>query len=272
MAAEWGYSLLRSYPLEDIQIDPGGDGRTVTAYAAIFDSPYEVVDRHGHYMEVVERSAFNRTLNGAGRNAAACLYNHGMTVHGTPDALASVPLGKPLEIRADTKGLITVTRYNDSPLADAVLSSIRNGDITSQSFRGQAFRSSPTRVPRVRDGEALPIVTRHELGLLDYGPTPMPVNAAAAILAVRSLPALLADVEDLDEDDRAELIRRLAPTTPPVEADPVDEPATPDPGLGAEDPPTEALRSAADTARRIRVAMLTRGITHGPEAARGTAR
>ncbi len=259
MNLEWGYSLLRSYTLEDIEIQRGGDGRTVTAYAAMFGQPYEVRDQHGHYMEELERSAFNRTLaNGNALKSAVCLYNHGFTSSGTADMLGSVPLGTPLEIRAEPRGLLTVTRYNKSALADATLEAIRNGDIKSQSFRGRIYRSTPDRVPRTKPGQPLPTVVRHELGLSDYGPTPFAVNAAAEIVAVRARTLLEAELEQLPADEREELIRRYVPT--PHDEDPADEDATPDPGPGAEDPPAMALRSAADIARRIRVARIRRGM------------
>lgn len=214
----------RTFPLDDIQISRSGDGRTVEAYAAVFDSPYEVRDAHGHYMEQIERSAFNRTLNGAGKNAM-CVYNHGMTIHGTPDGMASLPLGKPLEIRPDGKGLLTVTRYNEGPWADSVLASIRNGDIKAQSFRGSIYRSSPNgKVPRRRNyADPLPTVTRHELGLSDYGPTPIPVNEASAIVAVRSAADIIQAIQFLDADEREELARAFGDLDTTPEEDPVDE-------------------------------------------------
>jgi hypothetical protein len=105
----------------------------------------------GHYRERIVGTAFNKTLADGALSRAMCLYNHGMSVvDGKPDSLAQVPLGLPLEIRADRRGLLTVTRYNKTQLADAVLESIRNDDIRAQSFRGTAFRSDPPRVPRVR--------------------------------------------------------------------------------------------------------------------------
>jgi HK97 family phage prohead protease len=258
----------RTYTLDDIQIQRSGDGRTVEAYAAMFDAPYEVQDQYGHYMETIDRAAFNRTLtNGAGKSAM-CLYNHGMTVHGTADALSSVPLGTPLEIRADGKGLLTVTRYNKSALADSVLESIRNGDIRSQSFRGRIIRSSPDRVPTVRRGGPLPTIVRHELGLTDYG---------AEILAVRSLAELREDFAALDDDGRLELLRSLGLEIPDGEDEDLeddeafdddaeedveddDTPTSADAELGAEDPPIKALRSATDIQRRIRAEMIRRGI------------
>lgn len=210
----------RSFPLDDIQISRSGDGRTVEAYAAIFGQPYEVHDQHGHYMELIDRSAFNRTLSGGAGKQAMCLYNHGMTVHGTADALSSVPLGTPLEIKADTRGLLTVTRYNRSALADSVLESIRNGDIRAQSFRGRIVRSSPNGVPRASRGAALPTITRHELGLTDYGPTPVPVNAGAEIMAVRSITELVEDFQSLDADEREELLRALDIELPTLDGGP----------------------------------------------------
>jgi HK97 family phage prohead protease len=255
-AAPWD----RSFALDGIQILRSGDGRTVEAYAAVFDQPYEVRDQHGHYMELIDRAAFNRTLtNGAGKSAM-CLYNHGMTVHGTPDALSSVPLGTPLEIRADGRGLLTVTRYNKSALADSVLEAIRNGDIRSQSFRGRIVRSSPERVPMRSRGGVLPTITRHELGLTDYGPTPIPVNAGAEIMAVRSRTELLQDFAALDDDDRLDLLRALGVDLDPDGDEGDDEndeasdedddtPTSDDSELGAEDPPAE--RSEAGHSGRL---------------------
>lgn len=278
----------RVFPLDDIQISRSGDGRTVEAYAATFDTPYEVRDQHGHYNEVITRTAFNRTLKGAGKDAV-CVYNHGMTLHGTPDGMASLPLGKPLEIRPDGRGLLTVTRYNKGPWADSVLESIRNGDIKAQSFRGGIYRSDPMgRVPRRRQlTEPLPTVTRHELGLTDYGPTPVAVNNDSAIVAVRSAADIIDAIGYLDADERDELLRALHLSDTPfghTEEDPSDEDpdllaeiaeedtrddaddstdtATSDEEPGAEtpaeDPPTGALRSAADITRRIRAELIRR--------------
>lgn len=268
----------RTFPLDDIQIQRSGDGRTVEAYAAMFDAPYEVIDEHGHYKEAIDRSAFNRTLNGAGRTAM-CLYNHGRNLEGKPDSMASIPLGNPLEIRPDGRGLLTVTRYNKGPYTDQVLESIRNGDIKAQSFRGRIVRSSPNgRIPRARYGQPLPLVTRHELGLTDYGPTPIAVNNDAEIVAIRSVQDLMQELEELTFDEREELLRSLGlsthdsdftgdPDDEDEEEDDLgdeeeeDEPATPaKSGPGAEDPPLKrhSGRQQTDLTRRIRAAMLIR--------------
>lgn len=252
-------TYLRSWALEDITIQRSGDGRTVEAYAAMFDSPYEVRDQFGHYMEVIDRAAFTRTLNNGGPKAV-CLFNHGMTMLGTPSDAYSVPIGVPLEIRADNRGLFTVTRYNMGADADRILEAIRNGAIRAQSFRGRIFRSTPDRVPLGRQGGQLPTVTRLELGLTDYGPTPVPVNAGAEILAVRSAATVAADLASLPADERAELVRMLASTTP--EGDPETPTPTPEEtGLGAEDPPTPGHSGRqSDLAAKIRRAKFLRGM------------
>lgn len=224
-------TFLRTFALDDIQISRAhGDGRTVEAYAAVFDAPAEVRDQHGHYTEVISPSAFTKTLAERSRKVGV-FYNHGYTMAGTPDMLGSVPIGTPVEIRADQRGLFTVTRYNKSALADSVLEAIRNGDITGQSFRGRIYQSTPNRVPTRRGAEALPVVTRTELGLTEYGPTPMPVYEGAAIMAVRA-EQIAAGIVGLSDDERAELIRMLSSTTP---SEP-ETTATPDVGAGAEEP------------------------------------
>lgn len=223
----------RSWALDDIAIRSGGDGRTVEAYAAVFDTPSEIKDQHGHYMEVISRSAFNRAIS-HGIERVGVFYHHGMTLHGTPSDLGSVPIGSPMDVRPDGRGLRTVSRLNKSQLADSVLEAIRNGDIRGYSFRGRIFQSTPTRVPKSRPGAQLPTVTRTELGLTEYGPTPTPAYADAGILAVRSVEALAASFARLDRESRTELARMLTVSTP---LDPETETATPTTGPGAEDSP-----------------------------------
>lgn len=270
MAAEWGYSLLRSYPLEDIQVKRDGDGRTVEAYAAVWDTPAEVRDQHGHYTEVIARGAFSKTIRERG-DRIPVFFNHGYTAAGTPSDAYSVPIGRSLEIRAEERGLWTLSRYNDGPDADRVLEAIRNGAITAQSFRGKVYGSSGLtpagRVPRTRAGEALPLITRTELGLDEFGPTPAAVYAGAAILALRSLGALASDLQQLDADGRAELMRMLATSTPldEIEQEP-EAPATPDnSGAGADEPLVEKVehsgRQLSDIARKARSGLVVRSET-----------
>ena len=182
-------SFTRAYPLDDIQIRAGGDGRTVEAYCAVFDHPTEISDQQGRYREQLDRNAFNKTIKDKGTGFGV-FFNHGMTLRGGHSDLGSVPIGSPVEApRADGRGLLTVSRYNKSALADSVLESIRAGDIRAQSFSGAFVRSTPT-LPRggyraAGDG-TLPLVTRSEIAMTEYGPTPIPAYDVPMVVGVRS--------------------------------------------------------------------------------------
>lgn len=227
--------IERSVPLIDISVNSNGDGRTVTAYAATFDEPYPVSDMHGQYDEIINRAAFNKTLS-HGIERVQVIYNHGMTLYATPSERYSMPLGVPLDIKAEKRGLLTVTRYAQTPLADEVLELIRSGAIRAQSFRGAAHASAP---PVMRGGRRL--IRRLELGLKEYGPSPFATNIGAEVLAVRS--SLLEQLEDLDDETLAALRHRLGfdpgtGDTPPADkTDPTDPPPAPapvDPGASVE--------------------------------------
>jgi HK97 family phage prohead protease len=237
----------RSWDLEECVIRSGGDGRTVEAYAAVFDTPAEITDQHGHYIETVDSKAFNRTLS-HGIERFRVFYNHSMTMYGTPSELGSVPIGRPLDVKADKRGLLTVTRYNKSELADAVLEAIRNGDITGYSFRGPILQANPRRPPRARPGRPLPTWRLLELGLKEFGPTPVPSYAGAGIVAVRSATQLAAAL-----DEAKQLI--MSSSTP---QDPDDETATPDTGPGTEDSPDG--HSGRQKMLRLRSEIRARGV------------
>ena len=190
-------TYFRTWELEDIHVvrTAQGDstGRLVEAYAAVFNQPAEIHDFEGHYTEEIDPAAFNKVLADIGRSRAGLgkvkvMYNHGMTIHGTPSERASMPIGTPVEIRPEARGLLTVTRYSETPFADEVLENIRNGSITAQSFTGRIVRSDPQLRRgdrhRPRNGQ-LTTVRRTELGLKEFGPTPFEAYSGAEILGVR---------------------------------------------------------------------------------------
>lgn len=202
--------FTRSFPLEDIKIRSGGDGRTVEAYAAVFDQEVPISDSDGRYLERIDPTAFNKTLADRGTRFSV-LYNHGMTIYGTPSDSGAMPIGTPLEMRADGRGLLTVTRYNKTPLGEATLEAIASGSLTAQSFAGAFVRSDrakPRGGFRADAAGGLQLVTRQEIKLREYGPTPFPAYSEAAIVGVRSLAdtdkMLLALIlENLAEGDAA---------------------------------------------------------------------
>lgn len=247
--------FMRAYPLENIEIMRTGDGRTVEAYAAVFNQPAEIFDQHGHYMESIAPTAFNKTLAERG-DQVGVYYHHGMTLHGTPSDMGSVPLGSPVSIKVESRGLLTVTRYNASPLADSVLAAIRNGDIKGQSFSGKIYQSNPKMVPRRKMGQPIPHVTRTELGLVEYGPTPRPAYVGAEIMAVRSAEDIEAALADMPEGERTELLNRLTSTAgqPGVSSTESHDSA------GVDESPGRHSVRQEDLARRIAAARVRRGI------------
>jgi HK97 family phage prohead protease len=231
---------FRTYELEDIHIVRAaqGDstGRLVEAYATAFNSPAEIQDFEGHYIEEIDPAAFNKVLADIGRSRAGfgkvkVMYNHGMTIHGTPSERGSMPIATPVEIRPEARGLLTLARYSDTPFADEVLENIRNGSITAQSFTGRIVRSTPQLRPgdryRPRGGQ-LPRVRRTELGLKEFGPTPFEAYSGAEILGVRmSTPGTFGDPEPDEHDEHEEHEEFDTGTSPDGEAA-AGEPPQPD--------------------------------------------
>jgi HK97 family phage prohead protease len=226
---------MRFYPLEDIHIirsseDGGTDGRTVEAYAAVFGQRVEIQDHQGHYYEENDPAAFSRTIDHIERgrgsfSSVKVLYNHGMTIQGSPSERFSIPLGVPVLIKSEARGVLTRTRYSNTPLADEILESVRSGAITAQSYTGRIIRSDPQlrTGDRYRSrGSELPLVRRLELGLREYGPVLWPAYSGAEILGVRmSTPGEWS----LDPDSQ---IDEYDPGTPPDEGSAAGDPLTGD--------------------------------------------
>jgi HK97 family phage prohead protease len=215
--------FVRSFPLEDISIRAGGDGRTVDAYAAIFETPAPIHDADGDYIEVIDRHAFDRVLQTIAptgdKKAWRCgvFYNHGLTIHGTPSSENSLPIGIPLEIKVDDHGLFTRTRYHKGPEVDRILEAITEGSLAAYSFSGRFRRSrpDPSRGRKFGPDRAgnLPTVRRLDSTLREYGPTPFPAYDKAEIVGVRA-EQVMEQLEHITE-----LLRSGAPLdTPPMES------------------------------------------------------
>jgi phage head maturation protease len=192
--------LSRTYPLEDAHVvtraQGDGSGRLVEAYCAVFDEPAEIHDHQGHYEEELDRASFNKRIadverSRAGYGLVKCIYNHGMTLHGTPAERFSTTPAVVKHISAESRGVLTRAYYLDTPLGNEVLEMWREGAIGAQSFTGAIIRSTP----ELRRGEKyhprngqLPRVRRLELGLKEFGATPFPAYTGAELVGVRMSP------------------------------------------------------------------------------------
>lgn len=220
----------RAFAFEDIAIRADGDGRTVEAYAAAFNQPAEIRDADGHYNEELAPGSFTRTIS-HGIERFGVFYNHARTIYGTPDGNLSVPIGVPERVEQDERGVFTVTRYLDNPLADSVLDAIKQRAIRGQSFSGRFVKSTRTRAARGQ----LPTIVRNEVAMREYGPTVFPAYAEAMILGTRSVSTFLDEVARMGDEDRDRLRQMLGLATPldpatlrntSSEPVPADDPAT----------------------------------------------
>lgn len=261
--------FVRSVALDDIRIRSGGTGRTVEAYAAIFDDPAEIVDQDGHYYEVNDPAAFNRSIQHHG-GVFPVIYNHGMTLAGTASDRGSVPIGVSKEVRVDKRGVFTVSEYGTGPLAEEVLEQIRMGSVKAQSYGGRFLRSDPQRRPaggyRASASGSLRTVRRLEIKMREFGPTPFPAFAGAAITGIRAQ-QLLGALLTAPADRRVALLQQLDDLVTPEEldapADPAEETTTGTPEQGPADAPTEdpAARHSRSIplSMRARAARIARG-------------
>lgn len=237
--------ISRVVELDDLEVSRSGDGRTVTAYIATWE-PYAVVDAEGDYDEQIVRTAFNRRIS-RGIDDVAVIYNHGLDAFGRPVDFP-VPVGRPMEIKPDGRGLLTVTRYNEGPQGDQIVEAIRNGALTRMSFRGAVFG---TRVGRTPAGRVLR--TRTELGLKEYSPVIWAANPSAEIVAVRSVTDLAAEAQQLSPEQRAELAALLSPTPPDGAPGATPAPDASQPALVAPEPGSSVpLLSLLNEQRRRR--------------------
>ena len=244
----------RMAPLTDLSVRSTRDGKIVRAYMAVFNTPAEIHDQDGDYVEELDPVVFNRAISdarpqgGRARWRVGVLYNHALTLHGTPSERFSVPIGIPLDLQADGTGVITETQYHRSELADEIVEGLESGAIPGYSFSGRFRRSSPL-IPRGgfradRHGN-LPTVRRTESTLKEYGPTPFPYYKEAAVVGMRAeylLGAMAAD------PDLAQRMLAMFRGGAPLDGDSPPLPGAPRPG----DSPAEDSRPLARSGRSTR--------------------
>jgi phage head maturation protease len=248
--------IARTVPLLDYEIDRSGDGRTVIAYAAVFNTRAEIRDHEGHYDEQIHPSAFNMVLQRSGITPVSVHFNHGYTLLGTPSDRYSMPIGTAEEIKPDGRGLLTRTRYAKTELGDEVLQLWIDGAIRAQSFRGATLQS---RTVSGMGPNGRPVIERLQLGLREYGPTPNPAYREAGLVALRS--QLLEQYERLTDEERAELAALLAESPPTVDhldalggdlASDLDDSSTVDATATPTGPDLSVLEELANANRRRR--------------------
>ncbi len=152
---------------EQVEIKADVQKRVVEAYASTFGNVDKVGDR-------VMSGAYKKTLQESfpKGNIKVCL-NHDRTR----------PIGVPLHMEEDSKGLFTRSRIARTPLGDEALALIEDGVCTRMSIRAHVVKSAP--------GEDHPqfgkVTNLTELRLSEYGPVYWAANDEAAILTLKGL-------------------------------------------------------------------------------------
>jgi HK97 family phage prohead protease len=249
----------RQFALEDLHVRSDGSGRVVEAYAAVFNTRAEIMDQDGHYFETLAPNSFDRTIQHKGPSRFGVLFNHGMTITGAPNPAATMPIGVPLEVKPDKTGVWTATRYLDNPLADQVLDAIKSGAIRAQSFSGRFTRSQRS-FPDGRGTGKLPVITRSEVDMREYGPAVFAAYEGAAILGTRSVDLFVRALLATPPDKRDDFLKDFEGlTTPAMDSAALDLGTPSGDGPAATDDPASG-HSAQSLRSHIRAERSRRGI------------
>jgi HK97 family phage prohead protease len=169
------------------------DGHTLEGYAAVFDSPTVINSWEGHFVEVIERGAFARTIRGR----PVLQFDHG-----SHPLFGSMPVGVIEELREDDKGLYVRAALHSGAFFEPLREAIASGSIDGMSFRFTIPEDGQT----VDTSGELPVHTLTDLDVQELGPVVWPAYKETTV-GVRAKE--LAQIITSDEEIRTELFRAL---------------------------------------------------------------
>ncbi len=173
----------------DFRMVENSDGQTLEGYAAVFDSPTVINGWEGHFVEVIERGAFARTV----RNNPKPVMQFD---HGAHPMVGGLPIGTIQELREDDEGLFVRAKLHDNWLIEPVRDAIREGSLTGMSFK---FTIPEGGVTVTRGEDDIEIHTLTDLDLHELGPVVWPAYKETSV-GVRSRE--LADILTNDAEAR----------------------------------------------------------------------
>ncbi len=165
----------------------GDEGRTITGYAAVFDSEAKI---WGDMTEVIRRGAFDAT----DMSKVVCLFNHSYD-----QMLASVK-GGTLKLAVDERGLRFEADVARTAMGDQVIELVKRGDLQGCSF---AFWTKHDSWTDMGNGQML----RELLDISaidDVGPVVRPAYEATSV-AMRSYYESQLKQPEAEPDTRASL-------------------------------------------------------------------
>jgi HK97 family phage prohead protease len=146
-----------------------GNSSQIQGYAALFDV---TTDIGGWFTESIKPGAFNRALKEG--DDCRCLFNH------SPDYVLGRTKSGTLRLKEDARGLWIENDMPDTQIGRDVLTSIKRGDVTGQSFAfmilGQEWRFAKNK-GEVDHREIT------EVQLYDVGPVVYPAYETTSIAA-----------------------------------------------------------------------------------------
>lgn len=249
--------LIRMAPGVELRADLG-EGRTLTGYAAVFNSDTVINSWEGQFIERIAPGAFKRTLKNNG-DRVKVLFNHGMD-----PSIGDKPLGRATVLKEDERGLYVEVPLDDTSYNQDLIASLRSGAIDGMSFRFSVPEGGDTWDAPKRKG-ALPTRTINEIKLAEFGPVTFPAYTATEA-GIRSRGDFTI-WHGLSEEKR-DAIRNIIGT--PLGG---SGSTTPPEGLAASsatDSEPSATTPRRITSAQVRARLLLHGVTNAQEA-RGAA-
>ena len=190
--------------------------RTFVGYASTFGN----VDLVG---DIIERGSFTKSIKERGpkgSNQIKVLWQH------------NEPLGIPLEMYEDEKGLYVEGRVSKTRLGDEALELMKDGVVDKMSIgfsipKGKMEWDDKTGVRKIK-----------EVKLMEFSPVTFPANELASITGMKSVAGKLALLEsgaELKEEDLAELSRIYAKLGALLKSEPQSTQTTSEPQLDPEE-------------------------------------
>jgi HK97 family phage prohead protease len=188
---------FKSLRFEAVGMDP--DARTFEGYAAAYGN----VDSDN---DVIEQNAFAKSIKeGFPAGRIKVLWQH----------KADMPIGMPVEMREDSKGLWVKSRISKTAKGDEAIELMRDGVIDRMSV-GFSIPAGKSQI--AKDG------TRHiyEGKLFEYSIVTWPANDQAIITGVKTLKEMreFAEGNSLSAKAREELLAELASITALLKGEP----------------------------------------------------
>ena len=126
--------LERSVPFQLVRAEGAaeGDGRTLSGYAALFDTPTEIDSWEGTFTESIRKGAFKKTIR---EQTPVMQFDHGRH-----PLIGSIPIGAISDLHEDDQGLYVEGRITDNWLMQPVRDAIAEKSVNGMSFRFEVVR------------------------------------------------------------------------------------------------------------------------------------